>query len=85
MRKALLRTSILSLLIFVILWGVIGLKIYDGDFDFILEAYIALACAGLGLASLLGWKLLGSKCPHCGKIRLTGGKYCPYCGGKTEQ
>lgn len=83
-KKALLRTAVLSLLVFFISWGVVGLKILDGDYDFIAEAYIALAGMILGMASLLGWKLIGSKCPHCGKIRLYGGKYCSYCGNKID-
>lgn len=80
MKKALLWTSILSLTAFVILWGVVGLMIYDGDYDFAIQASIAYACAVLGLASLIGWKLIGSRCPHCGKLHLYGGKYCSYCG-----
>lgn len=85
MKKALLWTSVLSLLVFFVLWGVIGLMIYDGDYNFTVHMYIALACAVLGIGCLIGWKLMGSRCPHCGRLHLSDGKYCSYCGKKIEQ
>lgn len=80
MKRALFWTAVLSLTVFFILWGVISLMIYDGDYDFTVQMYIALACATLGVVSLIGWKLIGSRCPHCGGLNLYGSKYCPHCG-----
>lgn len=60
---------IIALIIFIIDWGIIGVKLLDGDYDIIPEAYIGAAC-----------KAFASKCPHCGKMIQSNGKYCPHCG-----
>ena len=70
----------ISLVVFVIAWGVIGLKILDGDYDFTLEAYIGLAALVVSFVFILIKKFSTEKCPHCGKIRLDKGKYCSHCG-----
>jgi len=66
--------------VFVIVWGTAGILIFENDYE---QAQPFLhaggaACAVL-CAALLG-KVLTNKCPHCGKIRRTRGKFCPYCG-----
>ena len=35
---------IIALIIFIIDWGIIGVKLLDGDYDIIPEAYIGAAC-----------------------------------------
>lgn len=75
------RPWILAITFFiaVIAWGVMGFKLYSGDYNITMEAYITGACLIVILICALS-KLFTDKCPHCGKIRVSNGKYCPYCG-----
>ena len=41
MKKIATWLAVISIIVFVIVWGIIGLKILDNDYDFITEAYIA--------------------------------------------
>ena len=47
------------------------------------EAWIGAVCLAVCLVCAVG-RLLGSKCPHCGKLRLTGGASCAPCGKRIE-
>ena len=69
---------LISLLIFVI-GGVIGLKLFDGNYDIIIEAYIGLICLVTMLICIL-IRSFSTKCPYCGKMRVSNGRYCPHCG-----
>ena len=82
MKKLFRRLFWLSLVGFLIVWGVLGVKILNGDYEILPHVYAGAALWAVTLGSTLGWKLCGSKCPHCGKLPLTGGEYCPYCGHK---
>ena len=70
---------IIALFVLVIVSGVMGFKLIDGNYDILLEAYLALACIIAAFVSSV-YKLLRSRCPHCGRVRLSEGKYCSYCG-----
>ena len=70
---------IIALIIFIIDWGIIGVKLLDGNYDIITEAYIGAACFGVMLISAV-YKAFASKCPHGGKMIQSNGKYCPHCG-----
>lgn len=71
----------ISLLVFVIDWAVMGMKIFSNDYQITLEAYIGLVCVVLmALCSI--YKIFTQKCPHCGKLRLSPGPFCSYCGKK---
>lgn len=80
MRKISLWIFIVSLVSFLITWGVIGIKLLDGNYEFMTEAYIALVFFIITLVGLLVYKFSGCRCPHCGKVRLDTGKYCSHCG-----
>lgn len=79
MKKTAIWLAVISIIIFVIAWGVIGLKILDGDYMFTTEAYVSLACLVICLISLFYIKIK-DRCPHCGKMKSSFGKFCPYCG-----
>jgi len=83
MKKIIPWIYFLAILIFVICWGLIGIKILDHDYDFQLEAYIAQACI-LVILIYPFYKLFSNRCPHCGKVRWTKGSYCSYCGKKLD-
>ena len=84
MKKAAWIVFVLSLLIFIIAWGVMGIKIFTHDYDITALAYIGGACIPLIFGSLLIIKLIGAKCPHCGKFRAASGDFCPHCGKKLN-
>ncbi len=71
----------IAFIVFVIDWGVMGVKLLNGNYEIITEAYIGAACWGVMLVSAV-YKVFTNKCPHCGKVMLTNGKYCPHCGKK---
>ena len=74
---------LVSLIVFVISWGVVGLQIMDGDSDITIGASIALICLVLMLSCSL-YRAFTRRCPHCHKLRQTGGAYCSYCGQKID-
>lgn len=69
-----------SFVVFVIDWGVMGMKILAGNYNITWEAYTGLFALIVFSASVLIKKVSSEKCPYCGKIRLDKGKYCAYCG-----
>ena len=68
------------LVVFIIAWGIMGIKIFDGDYNITLEAYIGFVALIVFSVFVLIKKLSTAKCPHCGKVRLDNGKYCSHCG-----
>ena len=84
MRKAAVWLAVLSMIVFVIAWGVIGLKILDHEYEFMMEAYIAYGSLAVFFAALIGLKIT-DRCPHCGKMKQPFGKYCPYCGKEIRE
>ena len=42
-------------------------------------AYIGAICWGVILVCIV-CRAFSNKCPHCGKLKQTSGKYCSYCG-----
>jgi hypothetical protein len=83
MRKAMMWLFVITLIVFVIDWGVVGVKLLDGDYDITTGAYIGYVCWIVMIVCCL-YRIFSRKCPHCGKLRTTGGSYCPYCGRKID-
>lgn len=50
------------------------MKLLDGNYDIITEAYIGVACFGAMLICAV-CKAFTNKCPHCGKLIQSNGKY----------
>lgn len=74
-------TAAMSIVIFVILWGVIGLNIFNNDYDNLTPMlYAALVFLIVFLVCILYLRFSSAKCPHCGRIRWVNGRFCPYCG-----
>ena len=68
----------ISIIIFVIAWGVGGLMIYNGKFENNAWVYVGLVSIVIFFCNLIYLKT--SRCPYCGKINQSFGKYCPHCG-----
>lgn len=73
-----------TLLIFIIDWSVMEIKLLDGDYNITVEAYIGAFCFVVVVVCCI-CRVFGNKCPYCGKIRITDGDYCSYCGNKIEK
>ena len=85
MKRGSFWLSVISIIVFAIAWGIIGLKILDNDYEFITEAYIAYSSLVLFFVCLIYVRWNTLRCPHCGKLRLTNGKYCSYCGKEISK
>ena len=83
MRKIANWALAIAFIIFLIDWGVMGLKLLDNDYNITVEAYIGFVCWVVILVSIF-IRCFTDKCPHCGKIRASKGAYCSYCGKKID-
>ena len=84
MRKAATLVLLITFIIFIIVFGIMGLKILDDNYEIFTEACIGAVCLGVIFVCIL-IRTLGNKCPHCGKPILTNGEYCTYCGKKIKE
>ena len=79
MKRIIKWLAVISSVIFVIAWGVMGLKLLDNDYLITTEAYIELISLIVLFICIIYIKFT-NRCPHCGKTKQSFGKYCPYCG-----
>lgn len=79
MKKARIWIIILAFITAIIALSLMGLKLFDGDYNITAEAYITLACMVV-ITGCAFSRLFTDKCPHCGKLRASNGKFCPHCG-----
>ena len=85
MKKNSIWTLVISIIVFAITWGIIGVKLLDNNYNFITEAYIACGSFGIFFISLIYLKWGKSRCPYCGKVRMSSGKYCSHCGKEIKE
>ena len=79
MKQIRLWISIVASIILLVDWGIMGVKLLDGNYNITVEAYIGLVGLVVLLACAIS-KVFTDKCPHCGKVHSSTGKYCPHCG-----
>lgn len=79
MKKVAKWLAVISIIVFAIVWGVMGLKLLDNNYLITVEAYIGLICLIVCFICVTYLKIT-NRCPHCGKTKQSFGKYCPYCG-----
>ena len=66
-------------------WIVMGMAISDGSTDIItVTAYIMLICLVVLFSAILYKSFSRAKCPHCCKLNISEGKYCPHCGKEMK-
>ena len=83
MKKVCVWLAIISAIVLLITWGIVGVKLLDNNYNFMVEVYITGVSLIICLGSIVCYKFIGCRCPHCGKIddSLFGkGKFCPHCG-----
>ena len=84
MKKAMAWLFVASIRVLFIVWGILGIKLMNGEYDITAGAYVGLVCVLLMLACII-YRLANNRCPHCGRvIWQLGGAFCPYCGGKLK-
>ncbi len=83
MKKIATGLAVISIIVFIIAWGIIGVKILDHNYEFMAEAYIGYGSLVVFFASLICVRMT-NRCPHCGKVKISFGTYCPYCGKKID-
>ena len=66
-------------IVFLLDWGIMGIKLLDNDYNITIEAYIVLICF-IGMISCVLIRSYTDRCHYCGKVRITNGAYCSYCG-----
>lgn len=81
-KKVLTWIILAALLIFIIDWLVIGIMIFNGNYDFTAGAYILAVCFVIMLAGLLIKTLVYDFkiCPGCNKKIPHKSRFCPHCG-----
>jgi len=84
MKKITTWITVIAFIIFAIDWGIVGLKLLSGDYDITTGAYIGAACLVVIFACAI-CKAFNRKCPYCGKLLCSNGKYCPHCGKEINQ
>lgn len=82
MKKIVKWLAAISIIVFVIAWGIGGLKIYDAEYENNAWLYVGIVSIMIFFCSLIYLKT--TRCPHCSKMNLTFGKYCTYCGKKIK-
>ena len=82
MKRAMWLAGI-AIFVFVLDWCIIGLNLLDGNYEITVGAYIGLACIAVIFVCIVYIKW-NSRCPHCGKLRLYGGRYCAHCGKRLD-
>ncbi len=79
MKNFLNHARIAAIIISVIVWGIVGVKIYNNDYNFTVEVIIGAICYAVILLYAF-CRIANTKCPHCNRHLLTTGKFCPNCG-----
>ena len=83
MKKVYLWLAIISAIVLFIALGVVGGKLLDENYDTTAEVIITGISFVIFLGSVVCYKFIGSRCPHCGKVNdtlLGKSKFCPHCG-----
>ena len=83
MKKVCVWLAIISAIVLFITLGVVGGKLLDENYDTTAEVIITGISFVIFLGSVVCYKFIGSRCPHCGKVNdtlLGESKFCPHCG-----
>ena len=71
MKKVCIWLAIISAILLFITLGVVGGKLLDENYDTTAEVIITGISFVIFLGSVVCYKFIGSRCPHCGKVNDT--------------
>ncbi len=80
-RRLVTWVTVGALIVFMLDWGMMGLKLFDRNFDILTEACVGLVCAVVAIAGFIILRF-SRVCPNCGKNVVAKGSCCPHCGQK---
>lgn len=83
MRRVAAWLAAISLIIFVFIWMLIGIMIYEGEYLIQTQLYIALFSLGVFFASIIVFRITKSE----GDTKIDGkshDSHCPHCGRKLD-
>ena len=83
MKKVCIWLAVISAIVLLITLGVVGVKLLDGNYDTNVEVIITGVSLVIFLFSVVRYKFIVNRCPHCGKVNdtlLEKSKFCPHCG-----
>ena len=83
MKKGCVWLAIISAIVLFITLGVVGVKLLDGNYNTNVEVIITGVSLAIFLFSVVCYKVIVNRCPHCGKVNdtlLGNSKFCPHCG-----
>ena len=83
MKKVCIWLAVISAIVIFITWGIAGVKLFDDNYEIVIELYITFAFWIILLGSIVCYKFIANRCPHCGKVNdtlLGKSKFCPHCG-----
>ena len=87
MKKVCIWLAVISAIVLLITLGVVGVKLLDGNYDTNVEVIITGVSLVIFLFSVVRYKFIVNRCPHCGKVNdtlLGKSKFCPYCGKEQQ-
>lgn len=79
MKRIVKWLTVISIVVFIVAWGIMGIKILNNDYLITTQAYVGLISIVVFFACVMYGKF-ANRCPHCGKPKQFVGRYCPYCG-----
>lgn len=85
MKKVCIWLAVISAIVLLITWGVVGVKLLDNNYNTTVEVYITFIFWIILLGSIVCYKFIGIRCPYCGKVNdtlLGKSKFCPHCGNE---
>ena len=65
MKKTATWVLVIAFIVFLIDWGIMGIKLIDNDYNIILEAYIGFVCWVLIIISIFV-RAITDRCHRCG-------------------
>lgn len=68
----------------VITWGIIGLRIADDEYDILPLVWTSVGAFAVVFICLI-YRRLSNRCLHCGRVLISPGNYCPYCGKQVRK
>lgn len=85
MKKYIDHALIAVVIILIIDCGIIGIKLINNEYDITAGISVLIICYVIIMIYAFYNNIAKNKCPHCGMVRISNGRYCSYCGKKIDK